>query len=1072
MISNILKLNWIGLMLVIVTLVFMIQDRAFAKKIRIKFEIAAILALFTTLLADILTLTMDKAEVREEFVQLTFSQSLAGTGSVLIKIVIFALLVYIFLKIKNSKIDYIFSTSLLVLFIASMFIEVVSRQFNCANGVLCVIVSLFYYYFVMQNYKKDGLTRLFLRHDLYYEMEDLHNKDYDVVLVDVDNFKLINDKYGHDRGDEVLFTIADTIKKNLPKHCRAYRFGGDEFVVVSRNNDRELLEKIFEKINSELWEDELRISVGIAHHNAGEWGKDAISVADERMYENKKLLKSEDIWDDMTGLFNYKGFLEELDSFRNSVGKDGHFFSLVTMDIDRLNNINMAYGYTEGNLAIKVLSRVIKSSLKGREFIGHLGSDEFAVAIECENEEDSRVIDFINEISEGIGSAYELANKDYTLKINIGRLYAGYSDDLSVEELVNNALYIKSVDKDDRRKTGLADDNEYDNQEEAQVVDIIENNKFKYVFQPIVSAKDGEIVAYESLMRSDTEKMISPLKILKYAERNKLLYQIEKHTFFNVLSHINDTKCIAEGRSIFINSIPGFALTDLDYELLKSKYGELLKNAVIEITEQREIDDETFSVINARRDKDGYNLAIDDYGSGCSNTNSLLRYMPQVVKLDRLLITGIDRNAKKQFFVNSIISFARENDMLILAEGVETESELKTVIRLGVDMIQGFFTAKPAYEVIDEIDGEIKKIIIDENLKVSGNQRMVYTASSDVDLSVVHLAMEDYTKINVATGVVGLVGNPEYTADMVIRVKENTDTILYLNNVNLNAVDDEPCIDIGENSNVTIALEGNNKLNAKGIHVPESSSLTIKGTGNLSISAKGHQCYAIGADAESAFGNIMIRSSGDLNIFVDGENCVGIGGGVVGSNSEIHLALGSRRVNVAAIDAVGIGCYKGNVPITIKECSFTSDFRVNRGVVIGAFEGDADITIQNYSIEIEGSGTQVCGIGSIGKVDGKVLMSSGSYKIKLNGQKLYLLGCNEGALDIIFEHTKIDMMGEGDSVIGFGSYDNKSSFNSSECFLGLVINASSPTAFGVNTETSNLVVRHSEIKINGSDVKY
>ena len=63
--------------------------------------------------------------------------------------------------------------------------------------------------------------------------------------------------------------------------------------------------------------------------------------------------------------------------------------------------------------------------------------------------------------------------------------------------------------------------------------------------------------------------------------------------------------------------------------------------------------------------------------------------------LDRLLMVGIDQNSKKQYFVNSIITFAKQNDMEVLAEGIETEAELKMVIRLGVDYIQGYFFSKP-----------------------------------------------------------------------------------------------------------------------------------------------------------------------------------------------------------------------------------------------------------------------------------------------------------------------------------------------------------------------------------------
>ena len=76
-------------------------------------------------------------------------------------------------------------------------------------------------------------------------------------------------------------------------------------------------------------------------------------------------------------------------------------------------------------------------------------------------------------------------------------------------------------------------------------------------------------------------------------------------------------------------------------------------------------------------------IAIDDYGSGYSNVNNLLRYMPEYVKIDRMLLTGIDADPHRQHFVKDIIEFTSTNDIKALAEGVETTKEMKTVIQLG-----------------------------------------------------------------------------------------------------------------------------------------------------------------------------------------------------------------------------------------------------------------------------------------------------------------------------------------------------------------------------------------------------
>lgn len=1057
-----LSFNWMTFLMVVVTIILVANNRAFSRVIRLLFQVSLILSLYLSVFSQHISYRKVSPGV--------FVYNLLIVSEYTFRPLIFFLLVYLFIKLKRDRVDYFFSVVMFVIVAVAVATENLLGEFNVINDTLCVVVCIFYYYWVMQTYKKDNLTRLPIRHNLNYEMEDIINRKYDVVLIDVDNFKLINDKYGHEKGDETLVHVVNAIKKVLLRGCSLYRYGGDEFIIISKRVSEDELIESLEMANEKLAQKDLHFSYGIATHNAGEDSSIAISKADEIMYDNKKELKGDGIWDSMTGLYNYGGFLAELNNFRKVIENDKKNLCLFAVDIERLNNIIMAYGYVEGNFVIKVISQILDAAVVGNGFAGHLSADEFVVALEVESDNDMLAIDYIDRVNEAIAQESAFEDKDYTIKLNIGKLYVDIHNNSMPEELVNDVLYVKQEVKDNKNKHELFDaDQEYDEEEEKLVMDILDNNRLRYAFQPIVSAKDGEIVAYESLMRSDTEQMVSPLAIIKYAEKNKRLYDVEKYTFFNVFDRIINGGDLPENTRIFVNSIPGYMLTDEDYNELIGRYREMFSRLVVEITEQREVDDNALSTINMRRDRDGYNLAIDDYGSGYSNTNSLLRYMPQVIKLDRLLITGIERNAKKQFFVDSIISFAKDNDMKTLAEGVETESELKTVIRLGVDMIQGYFTAKPAFEIVEEIPAEVKRIIVDENLKVGSNKRMVYTAPDNCELSSVRLAMEDYSKINVSAEFIRIVGSKDYASDLVIKIKDGANVHMTLCDVCLNSVDSEPCIEVGEGAHLTLNLEGNNRLNSKGIHVPDGSSIKVIGMGNLVIFSKGHECYGIGSDSESGFGNIIMNSTGLINVIVDGERCVGIGGGIVKDNSAIDIISGSYDIQIAGVDAVGLGAYEGNVPIIVRDCLLNANVRVNMGIVIGSWNGVQDITIKNFNVNIVGSGTKVSAIGSINESEGNISFEAGECKIKLNGQKLHLVGCSEGPLSITSSHVKFEMIGEGDNVIGFGSFDETASLKVNETSLELVINASSPRGFGLAHQETQIGFRGplTIAKING-----
>jgi hypothetical protein len=110
----------------------------------------------------------------------------------------------------------------------------------------------------------------------------------------------------------------------------------------------------------------------------------------------------------------------------------------------------------------------------------------------------------------------------------------------------------------------LNDLNEEEKEDFRLVEKILNGNLFRYHFQPIVSAKDGSIYSYEALMRSDTEKFVSPLDIIKYAGMMNRLTDVEKATFLNILSIVEEQKVIFEGRKVFINSIPGIKILDED----------------------------------------------------------------------------------------------------------------------------------------------------------------------------------------------------------------------------------------------------------------------------------------------------------------------------------------------------------------------------------------------------------------------------------------------------------------------------------------------------------------------------
>lgn len=231
-----------------------------------------------------------------------------------------------------------------------------------------------------------------------------------------------------------------------------------------------------------------------------------------------------------------------------------------------------------------------------------------------------------------------------------------------------------------------------------EFLQMLRESSADYHFQPIFSAHTGRVAAYEALMRVKMQLLNSPLTVMKLAREMDKLYEVERLTAFKATSTfmmMQNRGQLHRNTKLFLNSIASSSLTDEDVAEFKAQFAELLNNLVIEITEEEEIDREALERKRRAMGDQGA-LALDDWGSGYSNSNSLLELSPDYIKVDIAIICDIDTDADKQQLVKDIVEYAHGRGMKIVAEGIETEAEPRKVIELGVDLLQGYFLAKPA----------------------------------------------------------------------------------------------------------------------------------------------------------------------------------------------------------------------------------------------------------------------------------------------------------------------------------------------------------------------------------------
>jgi EAL domain-containing protein (putative c-di-GMP-specific phosphodiesterase class I)/CheY-like chemotaxis protein len=212
------------------------------------------------------------------------------------------------------------------------------------------------------------------------------------------------------------------------------------------------------------------------------------------------------------------------------------------------------------------------------------------------------------------------------------------------------------------------------------------------VFQPIRSLNGGHTEMIEALSRFPGETEMSPGECFVEAASVGLGMELDLAA---VEAALLELRRVGDDRAtLSLNVLPQTLVSPRLASLLAGVDAERI---VLELTEHAEITDYegTRRAIAELRDR-GMRLAIDDAGSGFASLRHILDLMPEMIKLDIQLVRGIGHDQPRRALASGLISFARAIDAEVVAEGIETESELQTLRDLGAGMGQGFYLARPA----------------------------------------------------------------------------------------------------------------------------------------------------------------------------------------------------------------------------------------------------------------------------------------------------------------------------------------------------------------------------------------
>jgi diguanylate cyclase (GGDEF)-like protein len=417
--------------------------------------------------------------------------------------------------------------------------------------------------------------------------------------------------------------------------------------------------------------------------------------------------------DALTGLPNRLWLLERLDEQITRVKADKSYrFALMFLDGDRFKQINDTHGHQLGDFILVSAAKRLLALLPEKYHSIRLGGDEFTVLVEDVKSEDA-VIAACDSIVSAFNEPFQVEKNLMFFKVSIGLVFCGdqYAHSGQILRDADIAMYKA---KERGRGTYQIFDSKMREQTlemsqlEADLYKALEQNQLFLHYQPIVNLRTGELIAFEALARWDHPErgLISPEKFIPIAEESGLIFTLGawvlRQACTQLAAWIREYK-LEKPPTIAINLSSlelsqSYFLAQVDRMLMETGIdGRLLK---LELTESTLMENsESMNLLLDELHLRHIELAIDDFGTGYSSLSYLDRLPVQVLKIDRKFVNGITQagegSGSSIEIVRATISLAHSLNIMVVAEGIETEQQYQMLRSYGCDFGQGYYIARP-----------------------------------------------------------------------------------------------------------------------------------------------------------------------------------------------------------------------------------------------------------------------------------------------------------------------------------------------------------------------------------------
>lgn len=433
--------------------------------------------------------------------------------------------------------------------------------------------------------------------------------------------------------------------------------------------------------------------------------QDRISKA---LQESKDHFRHAAFHDQLTNLPNRALLTEHIKlAIERPRSRDEQFFALLFLDLDRFKNINDSLGHIAGDQLLVATARCLEDCMRPMDTVARLGGDEFAILLDG-LESVAEAILVAERIQQALTRPFMLNGHEVFVTTSIGITLSntGYQDPENVLRDADTAMYRA-------KESGKARFEVFDSSMHSHAVALlqlendlrraIERREFRVYYQPIIDLETDEVSGFEALVRwyHPERGLVPPDEFISIAEETGLIVDIGIGVLRESCRQLREWQSTLglKSLSVAVNlSAKQFAQPDLVNQVkeilqetgLEAQYLKLEITETV-VMENAEVARNMLSQLCAL----GVQLSIDDFGTGYSSLSYLHRFPVKTLKIDRSFIGRMSANGENCEVVKTINTLANNLGMSVVAEGIETETQLSQLKAMGCGYGQGYIFSRP-----------------------------------------------------------------------------------------------------------------------------------------------------------------------------------------------------------------------------------------------------------------------------------------------------------------------------------------------------------------------------------------